>query len=122
MRKKKNSVTNWRNEKKDIFAILGDNKKFLMPAILVIAVIITVVIAVSANHRATEIAANTAAEAESTTFEVTEAAMEENAHPEVNALVEKYYEASAAGDADALKELYKGLGIYCYVIDFLNIL
>ncbi len=109
MRKKKNSVTNWRNEKKDIFAILGDNKKFLMPAILVIAVIITVVIAVSANHRATEIAANTAAEAESTTFEVTEAAMEENAHPEVNALVEKYYEASAAGDADALKEIYKGL-------------
>ena len=93
MRKKKNSVTNWRNEKKDIFAILGDNKKFLMPAILVIAVIITVVIAVSANHRATEIAANTATEAESTTFEVTEATMEENAYPEVNALVERYYEA-----------------------------
>ena len=63
MRKKKNNVTNWRNEKKDIFAILGDNKKFLMPAILVVAVIITVVIAVSANHRATEIAANTATEA-----------------------------------------------------------
>lgn len=109
MRKKKNSVTNWRNEKKDIFAILGDNKKFLMPAILVIAVIITVVIAVSANHRATEIAANTATEAESTTFEVTEATMEENAYPEVNALVERYYEASAAGDADALAEIYKGL-------------
>ncbi|WP_026521085.1 SH3 domain-containing protein [Butyrivibrio sp. VCB2001] len=109
MRKKKNSVTNWRNEKKDIFAILGDNKKFLMPAILLVAVVITVVIAVSANHRATEIAANTATEAESTTFEVTEATMEENAYPEVNALVERYYAASAAGDAEALAEIYKGL-------------
>ena len=109
MKKKKNDITNWRNEKKDIFAILGDNKKFLMPAILIVAVVLTVVIAVSANHRATEIAANTATEAESTTFEVTEATMEENAYPEVNALVERYYEASAAGDAEALSEIYKGL-------------
>ncbi len=109
MRKKKNNVTNWRNEKKDIFAILGDNKKYLMPAILVVAVVLTVVIAVSANHRATEIAASTATEAESTVFEVPDVAMEENTSPEVNALVEKYYTASANGDADTLAAIYKGL-------------
>ena len=107
--KKRNDVTNWRNEKKDIIAILGDNKKYLMPAILILAVVITVVVAVSANHRATEIAANTATEAASAVFEVPEDAMEENAYPEVNALVERYYTASANGDADTLAEIYKGL-------------
>ena len=35
--------------------------------------------------------------------------MEENAYPEVNALVEKYYTASADGDADTLAQIYKGL-------------
>ena len=109
MKKKNNNVTNWRNEKKDIFAILGDNKKFLMPAILAVAVVLTVVIAVSANHRATEIAASTATEAESTVFEVPDVAMEENTSPEVNALVEKYYAASASGDAETLAAIYKGL-------------
>ena len=109
MKRKKNNVTNWRNEKKDIFAILGDNKKFLMPAILVVAVALTVVIAVSANHRATEIAASTATEAESTVFEVPDVTMEENTSPEVAALVERYYTASANGDADTLAEVYKGL-------------
>ena len=109
MRKKNNNITNWRNEKKDILAILGDNKKYLMPAILVVAVVLTVVIAVSANHRATEIAASTATEAESTVFEVPDVAMEENTSPEVNALVEKYYTASANGDADTLAAIYKGL-------------
>ncbi len=107
--KKRNDVTNWRNEKKDIIAILGDNKKYLMPAILILAVVITVVVAVSANHRATEIVANSATEAESAVFEVPEDAMEENAYPEVNALVERYYTASANGDSDTLAEIYKGL-------------
>lgn len=109
MKRKKNSVTNWRNEKKDIFAILGDNKKFLMPAILVVAVALTVAIAVSANHRATQIAESTATVAESTVFEVPDVTMEENTSPEVSALVERYYTASANGDADTLAEIYKGL-------------
>lgn len=109
MKRKKNSVTNWRNEKKDIFAILGDNKKYLMPAILVVAVALTVVIAVSANHRATQIAESTATVAESTVFEVPDVTMEENTSPEVSALVERYYTASANGDADTLAEIYKGL-------------
>lgn len=109
MKRKKNSVTNWRNEKKDIFAILGDNKKYLMPTILVVAVALTVVIAVSANHRATQIAESTATVAESTVFEVPDVTMEENTSPEVAALVERYYTASANGDADTLAEIYKGL-------------
>ncbi len=108
-KKKKNNVTNWRNDKKDIFAILGDNKKYLMPAILAVAVIITVVIAVSANKRATQEVQTTVATVEASTFEIPDATMEENAYPEVNALVEKYYTASANGDADTLAQIYKGL-------------
>ncbi len=110
MRKnKKNDVTNWRNDKKDIFAILGDNKKFLMPAILIVAVGITIFIALSANKRATQVAQSTTATSEVSSYEVPDVSMEENAYPEVNALVEKYYEASAEGDADTLSQLYKGL-------------
>ncbi len=110
MRKKKqNDVNGFRNDKKNIFEILGDNKKILMPVILILAVVATIVIALNANKRATEVAQSTAAVSEVSTYEVPDAPMEENAYPEVNALVEKYYEASANGDADTLSAIYKGL-------------
>ena len=108
-RRKKNNITNWRNDKKDIYQILGDNKKYLMPAILVVAVVITVVIAITANHRATEETQKNVATEEASTFAIPDAAMEENAYPEVNALIDKYYTAMANGDSDTLSEIYKGL-------------
>lgn len=109
MKKKKNDITNWRNEKKDIWAILGDNKKYLMPAILLVAVAITIVVAISANKRAAQVAQSTASTSEVSTYEIPDVTMEENAYPEVNALVEKYYTASAEGDADTLSQIYRGL-------------
>ncbi|MBR1641714.1 MAG: SH3 domain-containing protein [Butyrivibrio sp.] len=109
MKKKKNDITNWRNEKKDIWAILGDNKKYLMPAILLVAVAITVVVAISANKRAAQVAQSTASTSEVSTYEIPDVTMEENAYSEVNALVEKYYKASAEGDADTLSQIYRGL-------------
>ena len=109
MAKKNKDVTNWRNDKKDIFGFLGDNKKILMPAILVVAVAVTIVIALSANKRtAVNVQTNTA-ETEASVFEIPQQEMELNAYPEVNALVEKYYEASANGDSDTLSSIYKGL-------------
>ncbi len=108
-RKRKNDITNWRNDKKDIFEILGDNKKYLMPAILVLAVIITVIIAVSANKRAAEKVQNSVATEEVSTYEIPDATMEENAYPEVNELIDKYYTAMANGDSDTLSKIYKGL-------------
>jgi uncharacterized protein YgiM (DUF1202 family) len=109
MKKKKNDITNWRNEKKDIWAILGDNKKYLMPAILIVAVAITIVVAVSANKRAAQVAQSTASTSEVSTYEIPDVTMEENAYPDVNALVEKYYAALAEGDEDTLLEIYRGL-------------
>ncbi|WP_026518172.1 SH3 domain-containing protein [Butyrivibrio sp. MC2021] len=109
MKKKKNSPSSWRNNKKSIFAILGDNKKFLMPVIFVLAVVATVSIALTANRRANEVAQNPDEAEIAATYEVPEVQMEENAHSDVNALIEKYYAASAEGDADTIAQIYKGL-------------
>lgn len=109
MKKKKNSPSSWRNNKKSIFAILGDNKKFLMPVIFVLAVVATVSIALTANRRAKEVAQNPDEAELAATYEVPEVQMEENAHSDVNALIEKYYAASAEGDADTIAQIYKGL-------------
>lgn len=107
--KKKNNVTNWRNDKKDVLGFLSDNKKYLMPAILVLAVAITVVVAVSANRRTVEKTKSAEATLEVSTLEIPQDPMEENAYPEVNELIERYYTAMAAGDADTISEIYKGL-------------
>ena len=109
MRKKRKDNKSWRNNTNSFLAILGDNKKYLMPAVLLIAVALTVFIALNANKRATEVAQTNSAATEVSVLEVPEVTMEENAYPEVNALVEKYYEASAAGDADTISEIYRGL-------------
>ncbi len=107
--RKKNDFNSWRKEKKDIFAIFGDNKKFLMPIILVVAVGVTVAIALSANHRATELAQAPSDSVVAATFEIQDVKMEENAYPDVNALVDTYYTAMANGDSESIKSIYKGL-------------
>ncbi len=109
MRKKKNSAYSFRNSNKSFFAILGDNKKFLMPAVLVAAVVITVVIALGANKRAAQMVQTDENADLAATYEIPEVTMEENAYPEVNALIEKYYIASAEGDGDTISSIYKGL-------------
>ena len=105
---KKNPYS-FRNDKKNIFAILADNKKFLMPAVFVLAVVITIVIALSANKKTTQQAALTANESMSDTYVVPEVTMEENAYPEVNALINTYYTASAEGNSEVISSIYKGL-------------
>ena len=107
--KKNNKSRSFRNDKNNIFAILGDNKKILMPLVFIVAVVITVSIALSANKRAAEMASIENEGAAAATLEVPDGSMQENAYPEVNALVEKYYTASANGDAETIASIYKGL-------------
>ncbi|WP_024866997.1 SH3 domain-containing protein [Butyrivibrio sp. FCS014] len=109
MRNNKKDNKSWRNNTNSFSAFLGDNKKYLMPAVLVVAVVLTVVIAINANKRATEVAQVNTAATEASVIEIPDVTMEENAYPEVNALVERYYTASAAGDSDTLSEIYRGL-------------
>ncbi|WP_026652086.1 SH3 domain-containing protein [Butyrivibrio proteoclasticus] len=108
-KKKNNDLKSFRNEKKDIFAILGDNKKLLMPIVFIIAVAVTIVIALTANKKATKLAQSGGDATEAVTYEIPEVTMEENAYPEVNALINQYYTASAAGDAETIASIYKGL-------------
>jgi uncharacterized protein YgiM (DUF1202 family) len=106
--KKKNY--SFRNDRKNIFALLGDNKKYLMPALFVLAVILTVVIALNANKRTKEIAASVADASLESTLEITEVIpMAENAYEDVNYLINEYYTALANGDSDTIKSIYKGL-------------
>ena len=108
-KKNKNDLLNWRNEKKSIIAFLEDNKKLLMPIILGIAVILTVVIALSANRRAVKAAATDEKANQEQVYAISDATMEEDTHPDVNAIIEKYYTAAAEGDTDTIKQIYKGL-------------
>ncbi len=106
--KKKNY--SFRNDRKNIFALLGDNKKYLMPALFVLAVVLTVVIALNANKRTKEIAASVADASLESTLEITEVIpMAENAYEDVNYLINEYYTALANGDSDTIKSIYKGL-------------
>ncbi len=91
-----------------------DHSKIVMPLVLIACVIITVVIAVNANHReALEKEAEQAAMAlsleETETSEdglvTPEYELEENAHPEINNLVRAYYDAQAAGDIDVISKM-----------------
>lgn len=107
--KKKKNPNSWRNDKKDIFAILGDNKRLLMPAMLIIAVGLTIVIALSANHRAVEMAQAPSDAEAAATYEIPDVALEENAYPDVNAIVDTYYTAMANGDSETLSRIYVGL-------------
>ena len=91
-----------------------DHNKIVMPLVIVVCVLITVLVAVSANQRdALEKEAEQAAMAvnteevgssveglESPVFE-----LEENAYPDINNLVRTYYDAQAAGDMEAISKL-----------------
>ena len=108
-KKKRNELTNWRNEKKSIIAVFEDNKRLLMPIILGVAVIITVVVALSANHRAAKQSGTEENVTPEEIYEIPEVAMEEDAYPEINKVIDTYYKASAEGDKETVQAVYKGL-------------
>ncbi|MDE7404299.1 MAG: SH3 domain-containing protein [Lachnospiraceae bacterium] len=91
-----------------------DHNKIVMPLVLVVCVLLTVVVAVNANHRealeneAKEAAMAVSAEESGSTVEGLEAPvfeLEENAHPEINNLIRTYYDAQASGDIETISSL-----------------
>ena len=85
-----------------------DHGKIVMPVILLVCVAVTVIIALNANredklNKAAESAAleaqtQTETTAETSTLDAPQYELEENAYPEVNAVVKDYYDAMAKGD------------------------
>ena len=88
-----------------------DHRKIVMPAILIVCVFITVLIAVNANQRdmlEKEAEAAALAAEQQTEEEVQEMPtydLEENAYPEVNNVVRAYYDAQASGDMETISSL-----------------
>ena len=91
-----------------------DNNKIVMPIVLVVCVLITILVAVNANHRealekeAQQAAMAVASEDSSVSVEglgTPSFELEENAYPEINTLVRTYYDAQAQGDVETISSL-----------------
>lgn len=89
-----------------------DHNKIVMPLVLVACVLITIVVAVNANHKEMiEDEAKQAAmalESENASGEETDAqvfALEENAYPDINNIIRTYYDAQASGDIAVISSL-----------------
>lgn len=91
----------------DVKEWVSEHTKIVMPAVLLVCVLITVIVAVNANKKAAEEVEAQAAEIAEvetqpveTEEEIPQLALEENAYPAVNALMSEYYAALAAGDVE----------------------
>lgn len=94
-----------------------DHNKIVMPLVLIVCVLITVLVAVNANHRkikdkeaeeaaipvSVEESIPTAENGEETPAPIYE--LEENTHPEINNVIRTYYDAQAEGDIETISSL-----------------
>lgn len=91
-----------------------ENRKVVLPVILIIAILITMGIGISANRKKQQLeevqtnAVPGQEEAEAGLV-VPETGLEENAYPEVNELIMKYYKALEETDTDVLPEIISPL-------------
>ncbi len=98
-------------DKRTFFEYISDNKKLVMPLVLVVAVVLTIVLALKANKSdvATEPENTVTSVAEDGSYIVPEVELEKNAYDDVNSLMNTYFSAYASGDMDTLKSIYQGL-------------
>ena len=89
--------------------MFADNKKFLMPGIFLVAVLITVAVAHKANTMASESALKVNKASMGDVKEVEEIKMEECKDQKIIDLVNTYYQAQAEGNKDVVNSIYKGL-------------
>ena len=89
--------------------MFADNKKFLMPGIFLVAVLITVAVAHKANTMASESALKVNKASMEDVKEVEEIKMEECKDQKIIDLVNAYYQAQAEGNKDVVNSIYKGL-------------
>ena len=105
-----NDLKEYLLEKLEAFkGFLSKNLKIVLPAVLLVCVLITVIVAITAGKREEAGKEVAAVEVEqipieniATAIVTPEVALEQNAVPAVNAFIEKYYDAMASGDLEAL--------------------
>ncbi len=102
-----------RDRIEDMREWISEHAKIVMPVILLVCVAVTVFVAVGANRKAAEEVEAQMADIPGQKVEpiqeqaqeaeaVPQLELEENAYPEVNALISRYYEAVAQGDVDTV--------------------
>ncbi|MBR5760857.1 MAG: SH3 domain-containing protein [Lachnospiraceae bacterium] len=91
---------------------ITDIGKVLLPLLLVVLVFITVAISLNARDRveqATEEAKSVLEEAKADVQEVKETVFEEDAYPDINKLIYRYYEALEMADIDILIDIHSNV-------------
>ncbi|WP_026497154.1 SH3 domain-containing protein [Butyrivibrio sp. WCD3002] len=98
-------------DKRTFFEYISDNKKLVMPLVLVVAVVLTIVLALKANKSDVVAEPENAVTsvAEDGSYIVPEVELEKNAYDDVNSLMNTYFSAYASGDMDTIKSIYQGL-------------
>ncbi|MBQ3790129.1 MAG: SH3 domain-containing protein [Lachnospiraceae bacterium] len=89
---------------------LSDNKKKVMPIVLILCVAVTIFIAIRANRAAEKQVTSDPGSTDGTTgisVAAEEAPLEQDVYPEINALIGRYFEAYVSGDVSILND-----GIY----------
>ena len=97
---------------KDVKTLIKDNLKIFFIILgfvvaVIIALVVTTVLA-KKNKEAVDVVVEETVEAEEE-FVIPEDPMEEDAYPEINDLMKKYYNAAANGDADTISTLRTGV-------------
>ena len=104
-KKKENAIVNWF---KDVATLIKNNKKIsiIILAVVVIVVAAVVISSVLAKRNVPDDAV--AVETEQVAgdeYVITDEALEVDAYPEINALMRKYYDASASGDVATIESI-----------------
>lgn len=103
--KKDNAIVNWF---KDVATLIKNNKKITI-IILAFVVVVAVAIVISSvlakkvpDEEVIEAVTEPITEDE---YVITDEALEQDAYPEINELMRKYYDASASGDIETIKSI-----------------
>lgn len=118
----KNKKDDFHKNEFNLATYIVDNKRIVMPAFLGVCLLITILLAVHAgkndnNNAVAGASTSTSAQehvavasaAESSTANAVDVVMEEDAIPEITALIKQFYDAQASGDMDTINAITEGL-------------
>lgn len=98
---------------KDIVALIKENRRiFIIVIIFIVAIIVAIVVTDALANKtaeAIETEVVTEIEQQSDEYAIPQDELEVDAHPEINDLMKKYYNAAAAGDVNTINTLRTGI-------------
>lgn len=98
---------------KDIAALIKENRRiFIIVIIFIVAIIVAIVVTDALANKtaeAIETEVVTEIEQQSDEYAIPQDELEVDAHPEINDLMKKYYNAAAAGDVNTINTLRTGI-------------